>query len=65
MADQGEAQLADPPADALWDDWDSPPRVPDTPELHLDGFDGSLDLLLDLAERVKQHRILTPVGFQK
>ena len=50
MADQGEAQLADPP-DALWDDWDSPPRVPDTPELHLDGFDGSLDLLLDLAER--------------
>ena len=51
MADQGEAQLADPPSDALWDDWDSPPRVPDTPELHLDGFDGSLDLLLDLAER--------------
>ncbi len=51
MADQGEAQLADPPPDALWDDWDSPPRVPDTPELHLDGFDGSLDLLLDLAER--------------
>jgi len=29
----------------------SPPRVPDTPELHLDGFDGALDLLLDLAER--------------
>ena len=51
MADQGEAQLADLPPDALWDDWDSPPRVPDTPELHLDGFDGSLDLLLDLAER--------------
>ena len=51
MADQGEAQLADPLPDALWDDWDSPPRVPDTPELHLDGFDGSLDLLFDLAER--------------
>ena len=51
MADQGEAPLADPPPDALWDDWDSPPRVPGTPELHLDGFDGSLDLLLDLAER--------------
>ena len=51
MADQGEAQLAAPPPDPLWDDWDSPPRVPDTPELHLDGFDGSLDLLLDLAER--------------
>ena len=38
-------------ADALWDDWDSPPRVPDSPELHLDGFEGALDLLLDLAER--------------
>ena len=51
MADQDETRLADPPPDALWDDWDSPPRVPGTPELHLDGFDGSLDLLLDLAER--------------
>ena len=51
MADPGEAQLADLPPDALWDDWDSPPRVPGTPELHLHGFDGSLDLLLDLAER--------------
>ena len=51
MADQGEAQLAEPPPDPLWDDWDRPPRVPDTPELHLEGFDGSLDLLLDLAER--------------
>jgi segregation and condensation protein A len=37
--------------DPLWDDWDTPPRVPPTPVLHLDGFDGPLDLLLDLAER--------------
>lgn len=51
MADQGDAELADTQPDALWDDWDSPPRVPDSPELHLDGFDGALDLLLDLAER--------------
>ena len=28
----------------------APPRVPEAPELHLDGFDGPLDLLLDLAE---------------
>ena len=33
------------------DDWDTPPRVPAVPELHLDGFDGPMDLLLDLAER--------------
>ena len=37
--------------DPLWDDWETPPRVPGAPELHLDGFDGPLDLLLDLAER--------------
>ena len=35
----------------LWDDWDTPPRVPTIPVLHLDGFDGPMDLLLDLAER--------------
>ncbi len=43
-----------PPADPLWDDWETPPRLPTTataPELHFDGFDGPLDLLLDLAER--------------
>ena len=40
----------DGPSDPLWDDWDTPPRVPTIPELHLDGFDGPLDLLLDLAE---------------
>ncbi len=33
------------------DDWDLPPRVATIPELHLDGFDGPMDLLLDLAER--------------
>lgn len=38
-------------ASPLWDDWDTPPRIPDSPTLHLDGFDGPLDLLLDLAER--------------
>jgi segregation and condensation protein A len=43
--------LSDHPADPLWDDWETPPRVPTTPELHLDGYDGPLDLLLDLAER--------------
>jgi segregation and condensation protein A len=39
------------PADPLWDDWDTPPRRPTIPELRLDGFDGPLDVLLDLAER--------------
>lgn len=43
----GSATQADP----LWDDWDVPPRVPGIPELHLAGFDGPMDLLLDLAER--------------
>ena len=33
------------------DDWDTPPRIATIPELHLDGFDGPMDLLLDLAER--------------
>ena len=33
------------------DDWEVPPRAPSIPELHLDGFDGPMDLLLDLAER--------------
>jgi hypothetical protein len=40
-----------PTGDPLWDDWDTPPRVPTIPVLHLDGFDGPMDLLLDLAER--------------
>ena len=38
-------------ADPLWDDWAVPPRVPSAPELHVDGFDGPLDMLLDLVER--------------
>lgn len=37
--------------DALSDDGETPSRSPGIPELHLDGFDGPLDLLLDLAER--------------
>ena len=49
----GDAALSPgrPTGDALWDDWDLPPRVPSAPVLHLDGFDGPIDLLLDLAER--------------
>ncbi len=50
-ADADDDGLSDPPGDPLWDDWDTPPRVPSIPDLHLDGFDGPLDLLLDLAER--------------
>jgi len=36
-----------------WDDWERPERRPpnEIPTLHLDGFDGPMDLLLDLAER--------------
>jgi segregation and condensation protein A len=49
----GDAALSPvhPTGDALWDDWDTPPLVPSAPVLHLDGFDGPIDLLLDLAER--------------
>ena len=43
----GQVTVPDP----LWDDWDSPLRVPESPQLHLLGFDGPLDLLLDLVER--------------
>ncbi|WP_204259807.1 segregation/condensation protein A [Lichenicola cladoniae] len=53
-----EGEVGIPPAptdvtdvDPVWDDWETPPRVPSIPELHVDGFDGPLDLLLDLAER--------------
>ncbi len=55
MADAAHPQLivqGSPPAEPLWDDWERPPRVLATAlELHLNGFDGPLDLLLDLAER--------------
>jgi len=37
--------------DALWDDWDTPLRAQATPLLHLDGYDGPMELLLDLAGR--------------
>ncbi|MGI4975704.1 MAG: segregation and condensation protein A [Janthinobacterium lividum] len=37
--------------DPLWDDWDTPLRAPATPLLHLDGYDGPMELLLDLAGR--------------
>ena len=35
----------------LWDEGDAPLRADPVPVLHLDGFDGPMDLLLDLAER--------------
>jgi segregation and condensation protein A len=38
-------------SDSAWDNWDA--RIPAAPVLHLDGFDGPMDLLLDLAERQK------------
>jgi segregation and condensation protein A len=43
--------------DPVWDDWENPLRVSaaagttGAPMLHLEGFDGPMDLLLDLAER--------------
>jgi segregation and condensation protein A len=40
-----------PSDDPVWDDWENPPGVPGVPVLHLEGFDGPMDLLLDLAER--------------
>jgi segregation and condensation protein A len=56
MAELKTATTASPAAgepgdDPLWDDWDTPPRRDPVPVLHLDGFDGPMDLLLDLAER--------------
>ena len=50
MAELEGDEQAELPGNPLWDDWDTLPRVPSTPDLHLDGFDGPLDLLLDLAE---------------
>ena len=43
-------------SDLDWDDWERPSRmppasVPTIPMLHLAGFDGPMELLLDLAER--------------
>jgi segregation and condensation protein A len=44
------------PINLAWDDWEGrvlATGMPATPLLHLDGFDGPMDLLLDLAERQK------------
>lgn len=57
MAD-GETESAD----ALWEDWEQPPRIPSAPEIHLDGFDGPLDLLFDLAERTRLDLARISVG---
>ena len=58
----GHSVTGDPAAGAPdWGDWENPLRAPVAPTagtgapaapmLHLDGFDGPMDLLLDLAER--------------
>jgi segregation and condensation protein A len=49
--EEREAELAEGSGDPVWDDWENPPWAPEMPVLHLDGFDGPMDLLLDLAER--------------
>jgi len=48
-----QAVVSSKSPDESWDDWDQPERQPPLhiPTLHLDGFDGPMDLLLDLAER--------------
>ena len=51
IAGAGESGAARGTGDALWDDWDTPLRAPATPLLHLDGYDGPMELLLDLAGR--------------
>ena len=62
LPDADESGAGEPPSsaaltgDPLWDDWSEPPRVPSVPVLHLDGFDGPMDLLLDLAERQRIDR---------
>ncbi len=54
-AEAGPDQAPAPPKSTpeSWDDWDRHERRPpaDIPTLHLEGFDGPMDLLLDLAER--------------
>ena len=55
LADSHRAARTETPgpgaAEAAWDDGDSPPRTRGMPQLHLAGYDGPLDVLLDLAER--------------
>ncbi len=48
-----QAPASPQPPSENWDDWEQPERriSADIPTLHLDGFDGPMDLLLDLAER--------------
>ena len=50
-AGTGESGAGQGTGDALWDDWDTPLCAPATPLLHLDGYDGPMELLLDLAGR--------------
>lgn len=51
MADGDGATPAAAIPDPLWDDGETPLTAPAVPVLHLDGFDGPMDLLLDLAQR--------------
>ncbi|WP_284948007.1 segregation and condensation protein A [Acidisoma cladoniae] len=51
VGEEREEDAAEGSGDPIWDDWSTPPRVAEMPMLHLDGFDGPMDLLLDLAER--------------
>ncbi len=43
--------VAEPDGEAPRDDWEQPAAAPASPTLHLAGFDGPMDVLLDLAER--------------
>lgn len=45
------AEAAETSNDLAEGGWDAPRRAPSMPALHLEGFDGPMDLLLDLAER--------------
>lgn len=51
MAEAAAAPALLAPVLLAEDDWEFPPLVPSVPVLHLDGFDGPMDVLLDLAER--------------
>jgi len=51
VAGSGEGGAGQGTGDALWDDWDTPLRAAVTPLLHLDGYEGPMELLLDLAGR--------------
>ncbi len=47
----GQGRPGQGTGNALCDDWDTPLRAPAALVLHLDGYDGSMNLLLDLAGR--------------